>query len=193
MRRVRNKPTGNSYLIQGKLKAVTCDTDDNGAHAKLACVEPSTDLHANAPGLHTGIKLSSVFCSETHWQSGEGKKNPACVQKPPDQQPVASPSFIFGKWLRKTVKEEVWHGASHDLADDPMGLHFSSDSENKVEKVREAGAACVSWAKRVSFLECNAHQYGRESRVLKNQTELINTFLLSVKAIDQSFFPPHPF
>lgn len=37
-------------------------------------------------------------------------------------------------------QRELWHGAGHDMADDPMGLHFSSDSENKVEKVRVVGS-----------------------------------------------------
>ena len=48
-----------------------CDADDKGVGAKLACVEPSTDVHTNEPDLHSGINLWSVFCSETHGQSGE--------------------------------------------------------------------------------------------------------------------------
>lgn len=52
------------------------------------------------------------------------------------------------------------------MADHLMGLRFSSDSGKKVEKARDEGSpACVNWAKWWSFVECNAHQYGRESSV----------------------------
>lgn len=40
---------------------------------------------------------------------------------------------------------ELWHGASHDVDDHPVGLHFSSDSESKVKI--ERGAACPACVK----------------------------------------------
>lgn len=173
MRRVRG--------IQGNPKAVTRDVEDNSIHAKLACVEPCTDVHTGAPGLHSGINLCSVFCSETHGQSGVGKNQHVFKCRLISSQWRHPHRLILPRDMEKNGegRRELWHGASHDMANDPMGLHFSSDSENKVEKLRKAGSpACVNSAKCVSFLECNAHRYGRESRVLKNQSDLMNTFLL---------------
>lgn len=66
------------------------------------------------------------------------------------------PTDTGGKW-----RWELWHGASHDVDEHPLGLQFSSDSERKVEIERGAACpACVKDSERINThrnwaAECN--------------------------------------
>lgn len=81
--------------VSRKLTAVTCDMDHNSVHAKLARVEPSSDVHAGVPGLHSGINLCTVFCSQAHGQSGERKNQRVFRCRLISGQWRCPPSFTF--------------------------------------------------------------------------------------------------
>lgn len=94
-----------------------------------------------------GSNCAPCFAQRHLDESGEGKKqwvlkrhlissqrrHPRCLFLPTD-----AGGNEEARW-------ELWHGASHDVHDRPVGLRFSSDSESKVEI--ERGAVCPACVK----------------------------------------------
>lgn len=119
---------------------------DGSVPAKMACAKPYADVRADRLSQWDQFVLS-VSLRDARTRAAR-EQTGVCLNATWSAASGGIPVVYFCPQTRggsDEARRELWHGASHDGDDHPVGLHFSSDSESKVET--ERGAACPACVK----------------------------------------------